>query len=438
MKNFIKILTLVFVVVACSSPADEPMLVQEEPFGENLVETISGPTRSQQEAVSAARNAINRLFAANSRSGATKEIASVKAIVSTMSRSNMSDTLIYVVNFADENGFVMVSAPRTADEILAVVETGNYDPEEGTDNPGFNYFLDCAVEYVTNISAVGLVTGDSISSELRPSNPDGYVTFKEIVDTLAHWGGRDNYALKIHWNQTGVFGKYCPNGIAGCGPVAIGTIAAHLNYLTVGKSLLTYNFPERDVDSDSITWQQFMVHDRENPNGSLSCWEKDKIWAHNAIGRMLRQIGYDCGSDYKTSSTSTLTGVCGAALKKYVPAATSVSNYIKFDSKKVMRDIDKGLLFMVSQTKENLGGHAWVADGYDYTKVAKTRLKIIRNLTTNNVKIETVSTDTIETSFTSFKWGWGGTQDGYFANNVFEVGPYTFNTPQYISVKIRE
>lgn len=438
MKNFIKFLALAFVVVACSSPADEPMLVQEEPFGENLVETISGPTRSQQEAVSVARNAVNRLFAANSRSGATKEIASVKAIVSTMSRSNMSDTLIYVVNFADENGFVMVSAPRTADEILAVVETGNYDPGVGTDNPGFNYFLDCALEYLDTCENDGVVSGDSISSELRPSNPDGYVTFKEITDTLVHWGGRDNYALKIHWNQTGIYGKYCPNGIAGCAPLAIGTIAAYLNNLTVGKSLLTYTFPERDVDSDSITWQQFMVHDREYDDGTLRCWEKDKEEIHNEIGRMLRQIGYDCGSEYEATSTGTYPGVYTEVLKKYVPAATSVGQLTKFESYKVMRNIDKGLLLMRSGTAENKGGHAWVADGYDYTKVAKTRLKIIRNLTTNNVKIETVSTDTIETSFTSFKWGWGGYQDGYFANNVFEVAGLTFNAPQYISVKIRE
>lgn len=432
MKNFIKFLALAFVAVACSSPADEPMLVQEEPFGESLAETISGPTRSQQEAVSVAKNAINRLFTANSRSGATKEIASVKAIVSTMSRSNISDTLIYVVNFADENGFVMVSAPRTADEILAVVETGNYDPEVGTDNPGFNYFLDCAVEYVTNCSKDGIVINDSIGSTLRPINPDDLKLYKEVRDTVTHWGSKTNYLLKIHWKQTGIYGKYCPNGIAGCAPLAIGTIAAYSRHQKMDKSILSYSFPERDVDADTVTWQQFMVHDREYDDGSLRCWEHHKDATHNAIGRMLRQIGYDCGSDYGLYGTSTDPLVYSSVLKKYIPFAT-VSELTPFDSKKIMRVIDKGLVMMRSYTENYTTGHAWVADGYEYVKVDVKCYE--RDSETHEMKY--LYSYTEETSLTSFKWGWGGEDDGYFANNVFEVQGYKFNAPQYVSVQIR-
>ena len=264
-------------------------------------------------------------------------------------------------------------------------------------------------------------------------NPDDLLLYNEVRDTVIHWGSKNNYALKIHWKQTGIFGKYCPNGIAGCAPLAIASIAAHLNYLTIGKSEIKYDFPGRDVDADSITWQQFLVHDREYTDGTLKCWEKDKEGTHNAIGRVLRQIGYDCGSSYDVLSTGTSPNVYREVLKKYVPNAVSIGQLTNFESYKVMRLIDKGLLLMRSSIKGSNSGHAWVADGYEYVKVDVKCYE--RDSETHEMKY--LYTQTEETSLTSFKWGWGGKEDGYFANNVFEANGQTYDAPQYISVQIR-
>ena len=77
-----------------------------------------------------------------SRAGRTPKVA---AILGATSRSE-SDTLLYSVNYGEDDGFVIVSATATPQPVLAYVEKGSYDGEP-TQNPGFEAFIDAAKSY---------------------------------------------------------------------------------------------------------------------------------------------------------------------------------------------------------------------------------------------------------------------------------------------------
>ena len=65
---------------------------------------------------------------------------------------DINDTLIYVFNFEDNEGFVLVSASEDTEAVLAITEQGYYNPEEKSENEGFELFMGLAKNYVLTAS----------------------------------------------------------------------------------------------------------------------------------------------------------------------------------------------------------------------------------------------------------------------------------------------
>lgn len=104
------------------------------------------------EALQIADNALNFLTGSSTRA-VSREIAmnNITLILSPSTRSAGNDTLLYVVNYADNNGFVVISANKNTEGLLAVTETGNYNPtiSDYTENQGFATFMDMAKSYTS-------------------------------------------------------------------------------------------------------------------------------------------------------------------------------------------------------------------------------------------------------------------------------------------------
>ena len=79
----------------------------------------------------------------------TLNLNNVKTVRKTVSRADGTvsdnDTLLYIFNFDDNQGFAVVSASRQTDGLIAVTEAGNYDPAVPTGNPGFDMYMKMAV-----------------------------------------------------------------------------------------------------------------------------------------------------------------------------------------------------------------------------------------------------------------------------------------------------
>lgn len=155
MKKHFLILSVVAGFVACSSDGLRENAVQES---KSLAEQYDPNRRSFAEAVEIARNSINML---EEDKAATRSVTparklnlkdGVKAFRKAGTRSGEAssdnDTLLYVFNFEDNQGFSVVSASRHSEGLIAVVEEGSYDPAVPTGNPGFDTYMNMAKAYV--------------------------------------------------------------------------------------------------------------------------------------------------------------------------------------------------------------------------------------------------------------------------------------------------
>ena len=122
-------------LTACQTDEPRP---QKENYDDWVFGNATSSLRTIDEAAEIAQEGITMIEGpAISRTGGRKfDRNSVKAITSPRGRSGAADTLMYVFNFDDEQGFAVVAAPRNAQRRLAITDRRSHDPAQGTDNPG--------------------------------------------------------------------------------------------------------------------------------------------------------------------------------------------------------------------------------------------------------------------------------------------------------------
>lgn len=105
------------------------------PIEENEPAKSSGNPlmRSPEEAIDIAQRAYEEFYGDATPSSRGRSVIDcsrpVEVVRCARSRGGSSDTLLYIVNFVDDQGFAVIAAPRAADELLAVTEAGVMDVE---------------------------------------------------------------------------------------------------------------------------------------------------------------------------------------------------------------------------------------------------------------------------------------------------------------------
>ena len=148
------ILGIAIIVSSCNS-MDEP--IGNSPT-ENRTDLFKVTVEEAEETVADFLSQMESSEENISRSGSVRrEIGDVHAIRNTsiMSRSTDIagiDTLMYVVNFKDDEGFALVGADKRTESIIALVETGTFSLDslqESTDE-GLLSFIDDAIQMELN------------------------------------------------------------------------------------------------------------------------------------------------------------------------------------------------------------------------------------------------------------------------------------------------
>ncbi len=74
----------------------------------------------------------------------------------------VDDTLMYVFNYDNNQGYALVSTNLATEPLIAVTEQGHLDPSQETDNPGLKLYLEMAKQYVAKtkniITSIGAGT----------------------------------------------------------------------------------------------------------------------------------------------------------------------------------------------------------------------------------------------------------------------------------------
>lgn len=374
-------------------------------------ETGMSNTRSMSEVLQIANNAAQLLQGVQTRSAIRTVDPTATQYVITPSTRNAggNDTLLYIVNYADEQGFAVISANRQAEGLLAVVEQGTYgvDGKYYTDNPGFTAFMEQAETYARSVQS------------LPPVIDEGNVPMEQKIINDTTYNNTIEPLVSVRWGQTGIEGKYCPNGIAGCSNVAMAQIMSYFRY----PLNMNITYPGASITSLSLNWTAIEKHKVDHSYQYCTATSD----AHEAIGQLMRQLGELNESDYIGEGTSTIEDDMTSTIddnvrKNFAQLGYSVSNsLIDYDSQSFESLLTAGNLLYVRGEREDKDsgkriGHAWLADGAYKLSVHSTMW--VRPINSLEWQLHT-DFGTTSTEYIHYNWGFDGNCNGFFKLGIF-------------------
>jgi peptidase C10 family len=402
MKQFLIISILAVMVAACSS--EEPMPVTDNSTQQGSIKV------TVEEAIKIANQAAEA-FDAKSARGVSRRASSaamVDVLGAKNGRSGGIDTLLYMVNYDNKQGYAIVSASRACETLLGIVDEGEFNALEAAENPSYSYYLANAQNYVAS------TLGATFGGGKDPITP-GFIEETRFV--------HEDYPVKVNvkWGQRYPEGYFCPNKISGCVQTAMAQI---MSYLKLPTSIsLTY--PERDVDVQVLDWENMTKHTQSvnttavslinSHNSSCAATEA----SHMAIARLCRELGYRNNASYYDNATGAFDYKALQTFRQLV-TEKEISNftYLGTDYSTLFDAIKTGIGYISGSDTNGAGGHAWVIDG------GRRIGKIVTVSGPGTIGIDGKEHPFVRdytTHYYHFNWGWNGTDNGYFEMGVFDT-----------------
>lgn len=278
----------------------------------------------------------------------------------TKNRSSIElpDTLIYIVNFEQNNGFAVMSANRRVGNIVyCITDNGaissadfsyayellseTSQPVVKTNNEDYE-FTSMGPDFIPAIILSSVLS----SLETGPTiNDESTVSTKSFVP---------EGLLETRWEQGEPFNNRTPNGAApGCVVIAVAQIMAY-NEFSIDMS---YDYK----DCQWSTMKTVFTIPNIYSMGSAEAQDQVAAFAYE-LGK-----SYHCNVRYENGSWAQADGAA-RALRNY--GYSNVNKYIGFgtsNQKKARAALDLGYPVYLDGCKSGstTEGHAWVIDGYD-------------------------------------------------------------------------
>lgn len=387
--------------VACTNDEEMNLLTDNLPE-----ESVSVEKRSFQEALEVAQNA-PEIFGGTTTRGELKQVtlANTQYIISDAStRNDAPDTLMYVFNYEDNQGFAVVSANKSTEALIAVTEQGTYNEETETDNPGLALYMDMAKNYV----ARGGATGNTIIGG------GGLPLTEEKTETTTTITSDYGPFLEVRWGQGEPYNTYCYSSSnqlspTGCVATALAQIFSYTEYPTNMPIYYDYN----NYHVLYINWDTLKGHisSKEDCNCTST--------THTQLAEIFRQIGEKVGMTYTPTDSWATTNPVLIYLDEL---GYSHSGFIDYNENSVINSLsNNNIVYIAGQKNSTDAGHVWVLDGYkSLTQTTKTYRRPAGQLDWT-----LISSYTYSYAYNHFNWGWDGDGNGYFTEGVFKSNsPY--------------
>lgn len=346
-------------------------------------------TTKAEQLITKAQQARALFYPSQSRSVSTD--ATIEYVVSRNSRSE-ADTLLSIVNFADNQGFVIITDKAEVPEILAVTDDGNLIPDLN-DNPGLQQYLDNAEAALSTLPR----RGPGGSTPLDPTKPYLHesVQYYDTIYSIAPM-------VKVRWGQRAPYNNNCPliNGtraVTGCLPIAVAQAMTHFKY---PSSFLW------DVGGASSTiildWIEINKH-----VGLWACNDAAGV-AHESISKLVRKLGEQLDSNYGVTATSANYRKTRSTLQSY---GYTVSDIIDFKTTENFNG--RSIWIMYGVDNEKGVPHAFIADGRNYVQYI-TEERIVDPSTTPPTIVDVYNKEVTHYDYLHINWGWNGSSNGYF------------------------
>lgn len=407
--SIIGLLTITATLFSSCSRSD----INIEPKG--LVCPSESVLRTYDQALSCAEELLLVLeskIPTKSREGRRIETGSCITTESTKSSSDKRDTLAYVFNFENNEGFAIIAANKVLPPMLAITEKGHYEPGEITGVGNFDYYME---------TLLGKLSALESPEELGRG---GILEYYYTHDTI---GSEQDPLMTSLWGQDDIYGSFCQNSLSGCTPTAIAQVmnyhqhpASFVTTVEMGNAYVTYPLGS----SIPLNWDYVQSHIITH-TASQACSNY-----HNTISAMLREIGSRVNTFYYTNGNGSpsVNSLVPSALSSFGYACHSPESAIGLIVENSITDHGPVILYG-SQYGVNDSGHTWVADGYKDWDYITRRYDFDHNLNEFVLTSETI--DAVMSLH--FNWGWNGLYNGYFAFGVYDVSnPDSYDNPEFI------
>lgn len=403
---FICSLLAIFAFTNCTNDS----LIVSEPIDEPLAQSITQTPKiySVDEAAEIAEDGIKTFYGGNSRTLNSKTFNRNNSIVITNSKSRSgNDTLMYIFNFDNEEGFAIVAADKSyKPALIAITESGNYTVDSSNNFPGLNDYMEKASTMLSNRKPI--IDLDSI-------NTDDLAEYRIIRDTTYYHEVKPNFELC--WGQEIPEGDLCPNGFCGCLNLAVG-MALTYTQMPISKIPLTY---DNISDSLSINWKELRQHKRSYSHTERYKLDNDECVqnTHETIAKMLRQFGHTTNSTYyfAQSQLGTGTGTNPKNLNQLLSFVNLTAKETLYYAGQMYNAVSNTSPLIIIGLVSNIDAcHAWLIDGVygiDYHEGEYVR---------QNGGPWILANDRGDTSirYLHMNWGWNGFANGYFNLGVYD------------------
>ena len=381
--------------VACTNDEEMNLLIENLPE-----ESVSVEKRSFQEALEVAQNA-PEIFGGTTTRGELKQVtlANTQYIIGeATTRNEAPDTLMYVFNYEDNQGFAVVSANKSTEALIAVTEQGTYNEETETNNPGLALYMDMAKNYVARGGAAGntIIGGGGGTLPITEQK-------EETTTSTTDYGP----LLEVRWGQLNPYNTYCystsnKRSPTGCVATALAQIFSYTGYPTS----MTINYNSSNIHTLSINWNTFKGHFCSND--ACSCTST----THTQLAEMFRQIGKEVDMIYDPTGSGAADSEVAAYLTRLGFSHSGIKNYNDNTAINSLRD--EKIVYISG--KDVLGKHSWVFDGYK--KITTTTKFYTREA--GQLEWTLIRTTTAIDEYYHFNWGYDGDSNGYFSNKAYK------------------
>lgn len=424
--------------------------------------------RSPEEALEIAQRAYEEFYGDGTPSSRGRSIIDcsrpVEVVRGARSRGGGSDTLLYIVNFVDDQGFAVIAAPRAADELLAVTSQGHYYPESNPDAesvPGFDLWMAAAGDYAASVALPRdttfyppidtnlIVKRDTLVTPVNPGgnppvtldstriiNPDDPVmlqqkewndtTFRVVVDRQlpGTWGQGIGVSQDLKEYPEAY---YFWNGRCGCVTVAIAQICAFYQ-----EPSRIYLIRPGVGQLYTLDWSKMRLHKAyDGLKRDGNCDNEEIDVSHMMIANFCKAIADRSDANVSQKSTGISPTKALATLKSLLSKNIS-EDWMSYTTEEYPL---RGQLLLMrgsaydNEAKKN-AGHEWVCDGTRYFKFDHyfaTR----RN---NQEQWQVQSKTSAQTLFVHYNWGWYGLDNGWFNQAVISLENVTIYNFQYVKI----
>lgn len=370
--------------------------------------------------------------------------------------------LIYAVNFANDKGFVILSASKDYYPILAESEEGHFDLSSLNYSHPTNMWFQEQIHAINHSESLPdsirraiaskwmdynygrkrirtrsgdtdkpQVYYDSLNKWIKDPNIDVY-TYEYYIQT-------DEYKRLADFEKEEILRGILNNG--------------NSNYGSMESSTLVLRYNQKNLYDSGIMlktkWGQSKNFNMYVPNNAvLGCapvaagqimkyhefptyinWSDMNYYsATETSAKFLYELGRQMGITYKNpDDTGAYPHDIGSAIKKY---GYSVS-MIKHDIFKIEAEVRAGVPVLIIAYNSEGDGHGWVCDGYkrNSTKSTLRVMTLEYRPTTYSDPSEMIEAYRSQTyldgvSEYHYNWGWFGLNDGYFYASDKSVSPY--------------